>query len=69
MGVELKTEVSFALGLEKMLLGLHITLYHDISFLVSYRCGCRAAHNLMGIEWVMAGPEVRPKCTVCVSCH
>eukprot|EP00069_Balaena_mysticetus_P007999 bmy_05609T0 len=20
-------------------------------------CGCRAAHNLMGIEWVMAGPE------------
>ena len=42
-----------------------MTLY----FLVSYRFGYRTAHNLMGIEWVMAGPEVRPKCMMCVSRH
>lgn len=69
MGLELRTEVGFALGLEKMLSGLYAPLYHDISFLVSYRCWCRTAHNLMGRESVMVGPEVRPMCPVCASCH
>lgn len=69
MGLELRTEGDFALGLEKMLSGLQTPLYHDISFLASYRCWYRAAHNLMGLESVMAGPEVRPVCPVCASCH